>query len=142
MLRKAQRRMPFRLQVPTVLERSSDPDTTMPIRVYSMGGHPSVRQVFRMSSGIDYWGVQQTNWEDAPILDKPNTTRFLKGPGGQAAPLQLLLQRAAHAHDRVARERGDPLGDQHAERRALERDDLRDDQRPPSGAAEKEEVAA
>jgi LCP family protein required for cell wall assembly len=83
MLRKAQRRMPFRLQVPTVLERYSDPDSSMPIRVYSMGGHPSVRQVFRLSSGIDYWGIQQTNWEDAPILDKPNTTRFLKGPHGR-----------------------------------------------------------
>ena len=103
MLRKAQRRVPFRLQVPTILERFSDPDSTMPIRVYSMAGHPSVRQVFRLSSGIDYWGIQQTNWEDAPILDKPNTTRFLKGPGGKRRRFDFYFN-GPHMHMIVLRE--------------------------------------
>jgi LCP family protein required for cell wall assembly len=79
MLRSAQRRVPFPLMVPTLIEASSEPDTTMPIRRYWIAKHRAVRLVFRMPNGTDYWGIQQTDWKDAPILAKPSTTRFVKG---------------------------------------------------------------
>jgi LCP family protein required for cell wall assembly len=78
LVRDAQRRTDFRLMVPTVLERSSDPDTNVPIRTYNLAGHKSVRLVFRMPNLIDYWGVQQTDWEDAPILSRPSVSRTIK----------------------------------------------------------------
>ncbi len=79
MLRSNQRGAPFPLMVPTLIEASSEPDTTMPIRRYWTGKHRAVRLVFRMPNGTDYWGIQETDWKDAPILAKPSTTRFVKG---------------------------------------------------------------
>jgi LCP family protein required for cell wall assembly len=86
LLRKAQRHVPFRLQVPRYIEAGSQPDFPpsyaphdVPIRVYSMNGHKAVRLVFRMADGWDYWGIEETDWNDAPILDKPNATRYIRG---------------------------------------------------------------
>jgi hypothetical protein len=79
MLRKRQRRVSFPLLVPAVLERYSEPDSKMPIRVYSLAKHVGVRLVFQMPDGLDYWGIEETDWEDAPVLDKPSTSRVIKG---------------------------------------------------------------
>jgi LCP family protein required for cell wall assembly len=78
MIRKAQRGVRFRLMVPSVLERYSEPDTTVPIRVYKLGDHDAVRLVFRMPNQFDYWGIQQTDWEDAPVLARPSVSRTIK----------------------------------------------------------------
>ena len=59
--------------VPTILERSSRPDTApgdKPVRLYWMDRpptHKAVRLVFR-TGGNEYWGVQETDWTDAPAL--------------------------------------------------------------------------
>ncbi len=67
--------------VPTVIERSSWTDSTTPIRVHWMDPseeHKSARLVYRMSSG-EYWGVEQTDWEDAPVLADKSHTRNIGG---------------------------------------------------------------
>jgi hypothetical protein len=69
----------FPLLVPTVLERTSFPVRQTPVRVYKMaGGRPAVRMVFA-NGALEYWGVQMTNWADAPILADPNETVTLSG---------------------------------------------------------------
>jgi hypothetical protein len=100
MLRKAQRRVPFRLEVPWVIERYSNPDRTMPLRVYSMEKHKSVRLVFQMQDGWDYWGIEQTDWDDAPVLRQPSSTRFIKHRRFD------LYFSGSHIHQIVLRENG------------------------------------
>jgi LCP family protein required for cell wall assembly len=78
-LRERRDRVPFPLMVPTVIERSSWADSTMPARMYWIDPdekHKAVRLVFRMGSN-EYWGVQMTDWDDAPVLaDKSHTRRI------------------------------------------------------------------
>jgi len=61
----------FPLMVPTVLERSSYADSyngDVPARLYRVQGkNKAVRLVFRTGAG-EYWGVQETDWSDAPVL--------------------------------------------------------------------------
>lgn len=81
LLRERQPRVPFPLMVPTVIERSSWVDRTMPIRMYWIDGdrkHKAVRLVYRMSSN-EYWGVQMTDWDDAPVLSDKSHTRRIGG---------------------------------------------------------------
>jgi LCP family protein required for cell wall assembly len=81
LLRRERRRVDFPLMVPTVIERSSWVDSTKPIRRYAIdpdGDHRAVRLVYRMGTN-EYWGVQQTDWEDAPALADKSHTRRIKG---------------------------------------------------------------
>jgi hypothetical protein len=61
----------FPLEVPTVLEASSYPDSyngDVAARVYAIvKGHKAVRLVFKTGSG-QYWGVQESDWDGAPAL--------------------------------------------------------------------------
>jgi LCP family protein required for cell wall assembly len=68
LLQPLQRRVPFKLMVPTVLERASSSSTAKPVRMYWIKkDEKAVRLVF-VTGGGEYWGVQETAWEDAPIL--------------------------------------------------------------------------
>jgi LCP family protein required for cell wall assembly len=73
LLRPLASKVPFRLQVPTVLERSSNPDTLpsdKPVRLYWIDGrgkHKAVRLIFRSGTN-EFWGIEETNWRDAPVL--------------------------------------------------------------------------
>jgi len=81
LLRERRSRVPFTLMVPTVIERSSWTDRTMPIRMYWIDPgekHKAVRLVYRMGSN-EYWGVQMTDWEDAPVLADKSLTRRIGG---------------------------------------------------------------
>jgi hypothetical protein len=78
LLRAVRKRLPFRLQVPTVLERTSFPERQMPLRVYKLAGHKAARLTFSTGAS-EYWGVQMTDWNDAPILSEPNTAVTLGG---------------------------------------------------------------
>ena len=75
-------RTPFRLMVPTVLERSSVPDPAYgdtPSRLYRIDkDHKAVRLVFRTGAN-EYWGVEETDWEDAPVLGDRSFRHKLKG---------------------------------------------------------------
>jgi LCP family protein required for cell wall assembly len=78
-LRGRQGRVDFPVLVPTVIERSSWIDSTAPIRTYRIeGDHKAVRLVYRTGSN-EYWGVQMTDWDDAPALADKSLTRRIKG---------------------------------------------------------------
>ena len=56
--------------MPTVIERSSWIDRERPIRFYRFDDkdkHKTIRLTYKMGSN-DYWGVQESNWADAPVL--------------------------------------------------------------------------
>jgi hypothetical protein len=69
----------FPLQIPTVIERSSVLDSEVPYRVYRIDDDSkAVRFTFR--TGInEYWGIQQTDWDDAPALEDKNFSEVIKG---------------------------------------------------------------
>ena len=45
---------------------------------YGEGDNKAVRLVYRMASN-EYWGVQMTDWDDAPALAGKSQTRRIKG---------------------------------------------------------------
>jgi LCP family protein required for cell wall assembly len=77
-VQSVRRRLPFRLEYPTVIEQSSTLDPEVPIRVYRLNKkHRAVRLTFRRAIG-QYWGIQMTDWKDAPILAERNFRRFTR----------------------------------------------------------------
>ena len=72
------KRVPFRLEYPTLLERASNLDNgygETPVRIYPLGGRPTVRLTFKTGYN-EYWGIQESDWADAPVLgDKSLTQR-------------------------------------------------------------------
>jgi LCP family protein required for cell wall assembly len=81
LLRARRKRVPFPLMVPTVIERSSWTDSAMPVRLYRIDPgehHKAVRVVYRMGSN-EYWGIEMTDWDDAPVLADKNLTRHIGG---------------------------------------------------------------
>jgi hypothetical protein len=79
LLRERKDRVPFPLMVPTVIDRSSWIDSTKPIRLYRIDGkHKAIRLVYR-TAGNAYWGVQMTDWDDAPVLADRSFTRNIGG---------------------------------------------------------------
>jgi LCP family protein required for cell wall assembly len=77
--RQAQAQLDFPVLVPTVREQSSLLSTVEPMRVYRLRGDKTVRFVFNGPLSTDYWGIQQTSWTDAPILEGPTMTRSIGG---------------------------------------------------------------
>jgi LCP family protein required for cell wall assembly len=81
LLRERRDKVPFRLMVPTVIERSSWIDRERPIRMYWIDPdreHKAVRLTYKMGSN-EYWGVQMTSWKDSPILDGRSFFRRIGG---------------------------------------------------------------
>jgi len=80
-LRGLGRGLGFPLMVPTVIEKSSWTDSTVPVRKYWVDPdrrHKAIRLVYRMGSN-EYWGVEMTDWTDAPVLADKSLTRRIKG---------------------------------------------------------------
>jgi hypothetical protein len=78
-VRVAQRKVDFPLLVPTVRESSSSLSTLMAARAYDLGEGKGFRLVYNGPTETDYWGIQQTDWTDAPILESPTLTRKIAG---------------------------------------------------------------
>jgi polyisoprenyl-teichoic acid--peptidoglycan teichoic acid transferase len=81
LLRERARKVPFKVMVPTVLERSSWIDREKPIRMYRIdpdGKHKTIRLTYR-TGAREYWGVQMTDWEEAPVLSERNFVRSIGG---------------------------------------------------------------
>jgi LCP family protein required for cell wall assembly len=81
LVRDRRAEVPFPLMLPTVIERSSWIDGERPVRVLWMDDreeHKALRLVYRMGSN-EYWGVQMTDWADAPVLADRSHTRRIKG---------------------------------------------------------------
>jgi LCP family protein required for cell wall assembly len=78
---KLRKRLPFTLEYPTKLESASNLDTgygETPVRIYPLGGQPTLRLTFRTGYN-EYWGIQETRWADAPILDDKSLTQRVNG---------------------------------------------------------------
>jgi LCP family protein required for cell wall assembly len=78
-LRSVRRRVPFRLEVPRLIERSSRPEPLAPIRVYRpLKDHRAVRLTFQTGAN-EFWGIEETDWADAPLLADPNFSQRIRG---------------------------------------------------------------
>jgi len=73
--REAQKQVGFPVLVPTVHESSSRLSTLEPWRAYRLNNKGAVRFVYNGPSGTDYWGIEETAWENPPILSGPTLTR-------------------------------------------------------------------
>jgi LCP family protein required for cell wall assembly len=100
LVRRVARRVPFRLEYPRLLERSSRPDYELPVRAYTISrGHRAVRLVYK-TGVVEYWGIEETDWADAPVLKEANDHRTI---GGRHFDLYFT---GAHLHMVVLRENG------------------------------------
>jgi len=78
---KYKKRLPFRLQYPTVILRGSQLDTgygETPVRVYQLGGQPTIRLTYRFGAN-QYWGIQESAWKDAPVLADKSLSQWVHG---------------------------------------------------------------
>jgi LCP family protein required for cell wall assembly len=93
-------RVAFKLELPTILEKSSVPDTLpgdKPSRLYYITkGHKAIRLTFR-TGGNEFWGIEETDWPDAPILADRSFQHDLGGREFQ------LYYSGAHLHMVVLR---------------------------------------
>src|SRR5207302_916420 len=73
LLRAVAKRLPFRLQLPAVLERNSLPDSSQPATVYRIAkDHRALRLTFHSQADANiFWGIEETDWSDAPVLQQP-----------------------------------------------------------------------
>ncbi|HEX6680414.1 MAG TPA: LCP family protein [Gaiellaceae bacterium] len=76
LMRSVRRKLPFRVEYPTVIDRSSriDPEPPNP-HVYTLQGHKTVRLVFTNGVPGEYWGIQEIKWNGAPALSEKNFIR-------------------------------------------------------------------
>jgi hypothetical protein len=80
LVRSVRRKVPFRLEYPLLLEKTSSPSTLEPVRAYTIvKGHKAVRLVYSTNTVGDYWGIEETDWTDAPVLQEPNFKHRIKG---------------------------------------------------------------
>jgi LCP family protein required for cell wall assembly len=94
------RRLPFRLQVPRLIERTSSLDLESPIRIHTIKkGHNALRMTFRTGAN-EYWGIEQTDWTEAPVLSDANFVQRIRGRE------YSLYYSGPHLHMVVLREHG------------------------------------
>jgi hypothetical protein len=71
LLQQVKSKVKFPLEVPTVLERSSYADSfngDTAVRAYAIQGkNRAVRLTYHTGSN-EYWGIEETDWTDAPVL--------------------------------------------------------------------------
>ncbi len=83
LLRNAQPHLNFPLMVPTVIESSSVPDKLggdQPVRIYNITNtHKAVYLIFRRGGVNEYWGIEETDWKQAPVLNEKNFHRLIGG---------------------------------------------------------------
>jgi LCP family protein required for cell wall assembly len=101
LMRGIKHRVPFKLQYPTVIDRSSRVDNEPPNpRVYTVNGHKAVRLVFSTGTPGEFWGIQETNWTGAPALSEKN---FIRHFGKRTFE---FFYSGSHLHMIVLREHG------------------------------------
>ena len=97
-----QRRFPFRLEVPSKLASSSYLASESPIRVYRIANkQTALRLTFKLPGYLTaYWSIEETAFNDAPILSEPH---FTKQIGGRTFD---YYYDSGHLHMIVLRENG------------------------------------
>ena len=94
------RRVPFRLELPRFVANLSRPAYDLPIRVYNIKkGYRAVRLTFSTSQ-TDYWGIEETSWDEAPALADASFTQRIRGREFS------LYYSGPHLHMVVLRENG------------------------------------
>jgi LCP family protein required for cell wall assembly len=94
------RRVRFRLELPRFVANGSRTAYDLPIRVYNIKkGYRAVRLTFSTSEA-DYWGIEETNWDEAPSLADANFTQRIRGRTFS------LYYSGPHLHMVVLRENG------------------------------------
>ena len=81
LLRDWRRRIDFPMMVPTKLADGSSLDDERPLRVYRIdpdGKHKAIRLTYRLGTN-EYWGIEMTDWDDAPVLGDRNFVRRIGG---------------------------------------------------------------
>jgi hypothetical protein len=54
-------------------------------RIDPDGKHKTIRLTYKTGSGVnEYWGIQETDWDEAPILSERN---FIRSIGGRSYEL-------------------------------------------------------
>ena len=102
LLRERAPKLPFKVMVPTVIERSSWIDRERPVRMYRIDPdrkHKTIRLTYR-TGALEYWGVQMTDWDEAPVLSERN---FVRSIGGRSYELHYT---GAKLHMVVLRQGG------------------------------------
>jgi LCP family protein required for cell wall assembly len=94
------RRVPFRLEMPRFVANYSRTAYDSPIRVYNIKkGFRAVRLTFSTTEA-DYWGIEETNWDEAPALSDASFTQRIHGREFS------LYYSGPHLHMVVLRESG------------------------------------
>ena len=77
----ARKQLHFKLAAPSLLDVNSRPDTYVASRVYPLNkDHKALRLVFKSSLDVGgYWGIEESDWPDAPALANPSYTRRIAG---------------------------------------------------------------
>jgi LCP family protein required for cell wall assembly len=78
LLRQAQKKVDFPVLVPVVRDDASVLDSEVPVRVYTVDRKDAIRIVYQRSYG-GYYGIQQTSWTDAPILQGASVEKRVAG---------------------------------------------------------------
>src|SRR5688500_8832065 len=74
-LRPLRKKVDFPIMVPTVREENSSLASESPVRTYRLDEeHSALRMTFSTGTN-EYWGIQQTSWTEAPILNGPTLER-------------------------------------------------------------------
>jgi LCP family protein required for cell wall assembly len=100
LLLSVRRRVPFRLETPRLIASSSQLTSESPIRVHTMKkGHPGVRVTYQWGEN-EYWGIEQTDWAEAPVLADASFLQRIRGRE------YSLYYSGPHLHMVVLRENG------------------------------------
>jgi LCP family protein required for cell wall assembly len=99
-LLSVRRRVPFRLELPRFVANYSKLEFDSPIRAYNIKkGYRAVRLTF--ATGLnEYWGIEETNWNEAPALADAGFTHLIRGREFS------LYYSGPHLHMVVLRENG------------------------------------
>ena len=73
------RKVDFPVLAPSVKEETSSLDTEEEVRAYRLNGRRALRITYRLGTANEYWGIEETSWTDAPILDGPTLTQRIGG---------------------------------------------------------------
>jgi hypothetical protein len=93
-------RLPFRLQLPRFVADNSTLAYDTPIRVYNVKkGYRALRVTFSTGQS-EYWGIEETNWDQAPALAQASFTQRIRGRE------YSLYYSGPHLHMVVLRESG------------------------------------
>jgi LCP family protein required for cell wall assembly len=78
-LRSVRQKLAFPLEVPHVVERTSQLESSAPVRRYWVNNHHRAVRLSFETGASEYWGIEETDWNDAPMLANPSFTHRLGG---------------------------------------------------------------